>query len=103
MITVRNGIYFHALRPKKSTWKERYRLWQTLLMYDEREIDHLASLPDDEFRQCDYWQVFTWALKKNRRLQGRPGDGSGHVDIPLSPPEFRGQEILFPQLVTLLS
>jgi len=94
LITVRNGIYFHALCPKKSTWKERYRLWQTLLMYDEREIDHLASLPDHEFRQSDYWQVFTWAQKHNRRLQGSP------MDIPLTPPEYRGQEILFPQLLT---
>ncbi|MEB3161380.1 MAG: hypothetical protein VKL20_07965, partial [Synechocystis sp.] len=70
---------------------------QTLLMYDEREIDHLASLPDHEFRQSDYWQVFTRSQKQNHRLQ------DSQMDIPLTPSEYRGQEILFPQLVTQLS
>ena len=99
LITVRNSIYCHALRPKKSTWKERYRLWQTLLMSDPREAAHLANLSDAEFRQCDYWQVLTRTLQQNRRRQ----DGRAHWDIPLSPPAWRGTEILFPQRLIPLS
>lgn len=102
LTAVRNGLYLHALHPKQGAWKERYRLWQTLLMYDHREVEHLSGLPEDEYRQCDYWQVFTKGLKQNHRYQGDPLGDLDLRDMPLCPPPFRGQEILFPQVVTQL-
>ncbi len=98
LTAVRNQLYFHAQQATPGNWKERYRLWHTLLMYDYGEANHLASLSDKEYLQSDYWQVFTHGLKQSCHSQGNPLDDLELQARPLCPRPLRGQEIILPQL-----
>jgi hypothetical protein len=98
----RNWLYHHSRRLQKRTNKERYRLWQLILICDQREADHLARLSEEEYRQTDYWQVLTQGLKSKTPLHCRHCDGVGPLQIQPLPPEYRGLEILLPKTVTFL-
>jgi hypothetical protein len=98
----RNLIYHHACHPQQGGWREQYRLWQQLLMYDQREADHLASLDPEEFRHTQYWQTVSHALKQKNYYQCSQCDWIGPLYVEHCRPEYRGQEILPPQSLVLL-
>jgi len=98
----RNWLYHHSRHPHKRTGKERYRLWQTVLLCDQQEANHLVNLSEEQYRQSDYWQVFTQGLKSQTRPHCHHCDGVGSLTVQPHPPEYRGLEILLPQTVTLL-
>jgi len=98
----RNLIYHHATHPQRGTWQEKYRLWQQLLMYDQREAEHLASLDPEEFQYTDYWQTLSKGLKKKNHYQCSQCDWIGPLHVEHQRPEYIGQEIILPQSVVLL-
>ena len=98
----RNLLYHHACHPKEGAWQEQYRLWQQLLIYDQREADHLASLDPEEFRHTQYWKTVSHALKKKNHYQCSQCDWIGPLYVEHCHSEYRGQEILLPQSLILL-
>jgi hypothetical protein len=102
LAATRNLIYHHACHSQPGGWREQYRLWQQLLMYDQREVDHLASLDPEEFRHTQYWQTVSKGLKQKHHYQCSQCDWIGPLYVEHCHPEYRGQEILLPQSLTLL-
>lgn len=75
-------------------------LWQWIMLFDQEEADHLASLSDSDYYASDYWREFTQYF---RQLHGDrcPFCGAqGPLFLHNPHREYRGQEFFLPQVVT---
>ena len=73
-----------------------------LLMYDQGEADHLANLDLEELKCTHYWHTLSYALKQANHYQCSQCDWIGPLYVEHRHPEYRGQEILLTQSLTLL-
>ena len=75
-------------------------LWQWIMLFDQEEAEHLASLSDAEYYNSDYWQELS---QYHRQQNGEtcPHCGAQAPLIFHSPyREYRGQEYFMPQAVS---
>jgi len=75
-------------------------LWQWVMLFDQEEAEHLASLSDSDYYASDYWREFS------QYYQQQHGDrcpfcGAQGLLFPHNPHrEYHGQEFFLPQIVT---
>jgi hypothetical protein len=75
-------------------------LWQWVMLFDQEEADHLASLSDSDYYASDYWREFSQfhSQQNGDRCPFCGAQGSLFLHNPRR--QYRGQEYFFPEIVS---
>lgn len=75
-------------------------LWQWLMLFDQEEAEHLASLSDSDYYASDYWREFSQSFRQQHDDLCPFCGAQGPLFLHNPHRQYRGQEIFFPQVVT---
>jgi len=75
-------------------------LWQWVMLFDQEEADHLASLSDSDYYDSDYWREFSQYYQRQHGDRCPLCGAQGPLFLHNPHREYRGQEFFFPQIVT---
>lgn len=75
-------------------------LWQWLMLFDQEEAEHLASLSDSDYYSSDYWREFSQYYQQQHGDQCPFCGAQGPLFLHNPYREYHGQEFFIPQVVT---
>jgi hypothetical protein len=75
-------------------------LWEWVMLFDQEEAEHLASLSDSDYYASDYWREFSQYYQQQHGDRCPFCGGQGPLFLYNPHREYHGQEFFLPQVVT---
>ena len=75
-------------------------LWRWLILFDQEEAEHLASISDADYYASDYWREFSQHYQQQHGNRCPFCGGQGPLFLHNPHREYHGQEFFLPQMVT---
>ncbi|MEB3189709.1 MAG: hypothetical protein VKL42_05120, partial [Snowella sp.] len=75
-------------------------LWQWVMLFDQEEAEHLASLSDFDYYNSDYWREFTQHYQQQKGANCPLCGAQAPLFLHNPHRQYRGQEYFFPKAVT---